>query len=97
MVDNKTGGFFRLALRLMEADASNLSTPPSLLHLSTLLGRYYQIRDDYQNLASDEVSGPHRNLLPFIYLYPGAYELISSILLRKASATISQRGSSLFR
>ena len=97
MVDNKTGGFFRLALRLMEAEASIPSMPPSLLHLITLLGRYYQIRDDYQNLASDEVSGPLRNLLPFIYLQSSAYKLMSSTLLRKASATISQKESSLFR
>ncbi|KAL4925985.1 bifunctional terpene synthase/polyprenyl synthetase family protein [Aspergillus undulatus] len=27
---------------------------PELLHLFTLLGRYYQIRDDYMNLASEE-------------------------------------------
>ncbi|KAL2847646.1 isoprenoid synthase domain-containing protein [Aspergillus pseudodeflectus] len=53
MIDNKTGGFFRLVLRLLEAEAQSQPVP-ELMHLLTLLGRYYQIRDDYMNLASDE-------------------------------------------
>lgn len=54
MVDNKTGGFFRMALRIMELESG--ATPcPDLTHLVTLMGRYYQIRDDYLNLTSDEV------------------------------------------
>ncbi|KAL4902928.1 hypothetical protein BDW74DRAFT_169205 [Aspergillus multicolor] len=53
MVDNKTGGFFRLVLRLLEIE-SECEHNPELMHLFTLLGRYYQIRDDYLNLASDE-------------------------------------------
>ncbi|KAL3459287.1 isoprenoid synthase domain-containing protein [Aspergillus heterothallicus] len=53
MIDNKTGGFFRLVLRLLEVES--VSEPdPELMHLFTLLGRYYQIRDDYMNLASEE-------------------------------------------
>ncbi|KAL4868714.1 isoprenoid synthase domain-containing protein [Aspergillus spectabilis] len=53
MVDNKTGGFFRLVLRLLEVESESEPTP-ELLHFFTLLGRYYQIRDDYCNLASEE-------------------------------------------
>ncbi|KAL4966087.1 bifunctional terpene synthase/polyprenyl synthetase family protein [Aspergillus stella-maris] len=53
MVDNKTGAFFRLVLRLLETETESEPTP-ELLHLFTLVGRYYQIRDDYMNLASDE-------------------------------------------
>ncbi|KAE8155319.1 isoprenoid synthase domain-containing protein [Aspergillus avenaceus] len=53
MIDHKTGGFFRLILRAMEIEAD--TTPnEDLRHLITLLGRYYQIKDDYQNLASEE-------------------------------------------
>ncbi|PKX99064.1 polyprenyl synthetase family protein [Aspergillus novofumigatus IBT 16806] len=53
MVDHKTGGFFRLLLRgLCSVTGSELDH--DLGHLITLIGRYYQIRDDYQNLASDE-------------------------------------------
>ncbi|KAL4946425.1 hypothetical protein BDV06DRAFT_218353 [Aspergillus oleicola] len=53
MIDNKTGGFFRLVLRLLETETES-EPNPELLHLFTLLGRYYQIRDDYMNLASEE-------------------------------------------
>ncbi|RMZ38403.1 hypothetical protein AFCA_000099 [Aspergillus flavus] len=53
MIDHKTGGFFRLMLRIMEIEA-NATPNDELRHLITLLGRYYQIRDDYQNIASDE-------------------------------------------
>ncbi|KAL2813474.1 isoprenoid synthase domain-containing protein [Aspergillus cavernicola] len=53
MVDNKTGGLFRLVLRLLEVESETEPTP-ELLHLFTLIGRYYQIRDDYLNLASEE-------------------------------------------
>jgi geranylgeranyl pyrophosphate synthase len=55
MVDNKTGGLFRLMLRLMEAEAPTSNPNPSLARLLTLVGRYYQIRDDYLNLTSSDV------------------------------------------
>ncbi|CRG86078.1 Fusicoccadiene synthase [Talaromyces islandicus] len=53
MVDNKTGGFFRMALRLIQVEAS-AEPCHDLSHLITLMGRYYQIRDDYLNLTSEE-------------------------------------------
>ncbi|KAL4883150.1 isoprenoid synthase domain-containing protein [Aspergillus karnatakaensis] len=53
MVDNKTGGLFRMILRLMEAESPAPSTA-SLTSLLTLTGRYYQIRDDYLSLTSAE-------------------------------------------
>ncbi|KAE8394141.1 isoprenoid synthase domain-containing protein [Aspergillus alliaceus] len=53
MIDHKAGGFFRLMLRIMEIEA-NATPNNDMRHLITLLGRYYQIKDDYQNLASDE-------------------------------------------
>ncbi|KAI1943052.1 hypothetical protein LOZ66_000747 [Ophidiomyces ophidiicola] len=54
MVDNKTGGFFRLVTRLMAAVSKEPMKSRDLLQLVTLMGRYYQIRDDYQNLVSEE-------------------------------------------
>lgn len=54
MIDHKTGGLFRLAMQLMQVDA-DVPSNGNLEQLITLMGRYYQIRDDYQNLASDEV------------------------------------------
>lgn len=54
MVDNKTGGFFRMTLRLTQVEAK-VEPCHDLSHLITLMGRYYQIRDDYLNLTSQEV------------------------------------------
>lgn len=65
---SETGGLFRLALRLMQvfsedkthglpSSSSLLSSLTSLrdyIPLVNLLGLYYQIRDDYLNLMSDE-------------------------------------------
>ncbi|KAL3471910.1 Ophiobolin F synthase [Aspergillus californicus] len=54
MVDQKTGGLFRMLTRLMvaESPASNKILDQALYPLSYLIGRFFQIRDDYQNLAS---------------------------------------------
>jgi geranylgeranyl pyrophosphate synthase len=79
MVDNKTGGLFRLMLRLMTAESS-ISRPldTALSRLLTLTGRYYQIRDDYLNLASADVSlhSPLllSRLLRLVYAHPPQYE-----------------------
>ena len=51
MVGNKTGGLFRLAIKLMQAESSN---PKDCVPLVNLLGIIFQIRDDYQNLSSAE-------------------------------------------
>ncbi|KAJ5701814.1 hypothetical protein N7488_009362 [Penicillium malachiteum] len=56
MIDNKTGAMFRLCVRLMQAESNlageHISPDPFVLQL----GRYFQVRDDYQNLLSDEYS-----------------------------------------
>lgn len=54
MVDKKTGGLFRMLTRLMVAESpvSEKVSDDDLSLLSCLLGRFFQIRDDYQNLAS---------------------------------------------
>lgn len=52
MISNKTGGLFRLAVRLMQ---SVNPTDHDILPLTELLGLIFQIRDDYLNLCSDEV------------------------------------------
>jgi len=51
----ETGGLFRLLVRLMAAE-SPYSDRGDMDQLCRLLTRYYQIRDDYQNLVSEEVS-----------------------------------------
>lgn len=55
MVGNKTGGLFRLGIKLMQAE-SGASRPIDCVPLVNLIGLIYQIRDDYQNLQSTEYS-----------------------------------------
>ncbi|PKX90206.1 geranylgeranyl pyrophosphate synthase spyE [Aspergillus novofumigatus IBT 16806] len=50
MVANKTGGLFRLAIKLMQMESENTK---DCVPLVDLLGIIFQIRDDYQNLQSD--------------------------------------------
>ena len=55
MVDHKTGGLFCLIGNLMQAESlDNLPGNTTIEHLMILLGRYFQIRDDYQNLVSTD-------------------------------------------
>ncbi|KIJ41377.1 hypothetical protein M422DRAFT_60437 [Sphaerobolus stellatus SS14] len=51
MVNNKTGGLFRIAIRLMMAlSSSNIDC----IALVNMFSVYFQIRDDYMNLQSSE-------------------------------------------
>ncbi|KAK6513329.1 geranylgeranyl pyrophosphate synthetase [Arthrobotrys megalospora] len=51
MVSNKTGGLFRLAIKLMQAESASTV---DYLDLVNLMGLIFQIRDDYMNLQSDQ-------------------------------------------
>lgn len=56
MVDHKTGGMFRLLVRLMAAEAppaspDNKLDAAALGRLTLLFGRFFQIRDDYMNFG----------------------------------------------
>jgi geranylgeranyl diphosphate synthase type 3 len=51
MVGNKTGGLFRLAIKLMQAESQALV---DCVPLVNLLGIIFQIQDDYRNLSSPE-------------------------------------------
>ncbi|TAQ86013.1 hypothetical protein B7494_g5672 [Chlorociboria aeruginascens] len=53
MVGNKTGGLFRLAVKLMQIESQSLK---DCVPLVNLVGIIFQIRDDYQNLSSPEYS-----------------------------------------
>jgi geranylgeranyl pyrophosphate synthase len=55
MIDKKTGAMFRMLLRLMEVTTSRYSIQ-KFDSLITLLGRWFQIRDDYMNLQGVEYS-----------------------------------------
>ncbi|KAF8514327.1 terpenoid synthase [Hysterangium stoloniferum] len=51
MVNNKTGGLFRIAIKLMMAKSSSTV---NYIPLVNLISIYFQIRDDYMNLHSSE-------------------------------------------
>ncbi|KAH8169273.1 polyprenyl synthetase domain-containing protein [Sarocladium implicatum] len=53
MVGNKTGGLFRLGIKLMQAESK---TTFNCVPLVDLFGLIFQIRDDYMNLSSTEYS-----------------------------------------
>ncbi|KUI74079.1 Geranylgeranyl pyrophosphate synthase [Cytospora mali] len=55
MVGNKTGGLFRLGIKLMQAE-SRAARSVDCVPLVNLVGLSFQIRDDYQNLHSTEYS-----------------------------------------
>ena len=52
MISNKTGGLFRLAVRLMQSVST---TGHNILSLTELIGLIFQIRDDYRDLCPEEV------------------------------------------
>ncbi|KAJ5808864.1 geranylgeranyl diphosphate synthase [Penicillium riverlandense] len=53
MVEHKTGGLFRLFGRLMSLYSTN-PVKADIISLLNQFGRYFQTRDDYQNLTSPE-------------------------------------------
>ncbi|KAL3486676.1 putative polyprenyl synthetase [Aspergillus germanicus] len=53
MVDGKTGALFVLLFRLMQSEATQ-NRDLDMRNFMNKLGRCFQIRDDYQNLASQE-------------------------------------------
>ncbi|KAJ5803033.1 geranylgeranyl pyrophosphate synthase [Penicillium pulvis] len=55
MVSDKTGGLFRLGIRLILVESRKASE--NSLTLVDLLGIVFQIRDDYQNIWSDAYAG----------------------------------------
>ncbi|EGW32197.1 uncharacterized protein SPAPADRAFT_61280 [Spathaspora passalidarum NRRL Y-27907] len=55
MVKDKTGGLFRLSIKLLTL-YSNASLGFDLIPVANLLGIIYQLRDDYLNLVDDKYS-----------------------------------------
>ncbi|KAJ5138841.1 geranylgeranyl pyrophosphate synthase [Penicillium bovifimosum] len=53
MVSQKTGGLFNLLARLMKQCTQSLHLRAISLDFVSLLGQYFQIRDDYMNLIDD--------------------------------------------
>lgn len=53
MIGHKTGGLFRLGVQLLQTQSTQ-PTSPDLLLLADIIGVLFQVRDDYQNLCSEE-------------------------------------------
>ncbi|KDN48185.1 terpenoid synthase [Tilletiaria anomala UBC 951] len=100
MVINKTGGLFRIALKLMMAhsplfvasnDASpkpRRASPPNLLPLADLIGLLFQIRDDYMNLQSSEYAdnkGFAEDLTEGKFSFPIIHAIRSSVAISPIS------------
>lgn len=54
MIGNKTGGLFRLVLRLLQNASSKFEH--GIESLVDIIGLMFQISDDYKNLKDDKVS-----------------------------------------
>merc|ERR1712232_357033 len=54
MVEDKTGGLFRLAVGLMQSFSSSEHASTDFTPLVNNLAKYFQIRDDFINLADEE-------------------------------------------
>ena len=70
MVGNKTGGLFRLSIKLMQAESG---TSIDCVPLANLVGLAFQIRDDYMNLFSEEYSqnkGAYEDLTEGKFSFP---------------------------
>ncbi|KAM3426896.1 hypothetical protein MY4824_009761 [Beauveria thailandica] len=80
MVGNKTGGLFRLGIKLMQAESS-VSPPLDCVPLVNLVGLIFQIRDDYINLKSDEYS-QHKGMCEDLTEGKFSFPVIHSIRAR---------------
>lgn len=56
MIDLKTGGLFRMLVRMMRALSPGSSTDFACDSLVSMVSRFFQVRDDYMNLNSREYS-----------------------------------------
>ncbi|KAK6213609.1 fusicoccadiene synthase [Colletotrichum tabaci] len=104
MVDNKTGQLFSIVTRLMLDNHKCISTKTSaaLDKFTTLLGRYFQVRDDYQNLASADYTKQKgfcedldegKYSVPLIYTLqtqPDNIQLISLLSTGKKTGTFTR-------
>ncbi|KAJ1712010.1 isoprenoid synthase domain-containing protein [Aspergillus flavus] len=97
MALDKTGGLFRLAIRLMQAESASGT---DYVPLVETLGLLFQIKDDYQNLQSDTYStnkgfcddiGEGKFSYPIIHSIrsrPGDLRLLSILKQRSEDITV---------
>ncbi|KAL4968104.1 isoprenoid synthase domain-containing protein [Aspergillus stella-maris] len=102
MTDNKTGSMFRLIVRLIQAESPlNFPCGEALTRLSTLMGRYHQIKKEYLNLKpadypskSDGADDVQVKIsLPVIHLlhnYPHPDRITAAIHNRTSSPNLTK-------
>ncbi|KAK4235205.1 isoprenoid synthase domain-containing protein [Achaetomium macrosporum] len=104
MVDNKTAGLFRMLARMLDAKSDSPTKPDVALltRFMTLLGRLFQIRDDYMNLTSADYTKQKgfcedldegKYSLPLIHALAHAGSSPGAILLKNLLAQRHIRGS----
>lgn len=91
MIGNKTGGLFRLAIRLMQAESG---TSLDLTSLVSLLGLQFQICDDYLNLQSTvytDKKGFCEDLTEGKFSFPVIHSIHADITNRELLGILKQK------
>ncbi|KAL7949230.1 geranylgeranyl pyrophosphate synthase [Trichoderma barbatum] len=100
MVEKKTGGLFMLAVRLMGLHSASSIRDYDLSRFVKLFSQYFQIRDDYQNLMSQEYTAQKgycedldegKMSMPLIYLLrhsPKNFTVISILQQRSVQGSM---------
>ncbi|KJE91883.1 geranylgeranyl pyrophosphate synthetase [Capsaspora owczarzaki ATCC 30864] len=91
MVKRKTGGLFRLSVRLMQAFSENRS---NFVPLLDALGLYFQIRDDFANLESKEYTDNKsfcEDLTEGKFSFPIIHSILSAPSQRQLLNILKQR------
>lgn len=89
MTIRKTGGLFMLAIRLMKLFSDS---DKNFSKLTAILGLYFQIRDDYCNLTSEEVR-EHRDCIECFFIvvfqkFHNFFLSLSVFSIRKAKVSV---------
>ncbi|KAL9086095.1 MAG: hypothetical protein Q9165_007307 [Trypethelium subeluteriae] len=93
MVSNKTGGLFRLAVKLMEVESPHDRNCEQLVDL---MGRIFQIRDDYMNLFSTDYTqnkGLCEDLTEGKFSFPIIHSIRSDPVNRQLMNILKQKSS----
>jgi geranylgeranyl diphosphate synthase type 3 len=91
MVGNKTGGLFRLGIKLMQAESRSLM---DCVPLVNIIGLIFQIADDYKNLFSKEYSenkGMCEDLTEGKFSFPVIHSVLSDRNDRKLINILRQK------
>lgn len=94
MVNNKTGGLFRIAVKLMLSQSPTARTAsfPDLIPVVNLIGLLFQILDDFMNLQSSkyaENKGFAEDLTEGKFSFPIIHSIRASVGTEGATSTVA--------